>query len=98
MADLIVQAHAIPAIRVRSYATPTQIHAKSPVKSKSGGHVFDTLTKTLRSVHELWWSWKDGLTAEERRLCKSREEKRRSLCLRMQNVSFRYGIVVCHLS
>ncbi|KAF4430550.1 NTE family protein [Fusarium austroafricanum] len=85
MADLILPARAVPSI----YNKPTKPPVKSNTKAKrppiSSVPVVGTLQKAIQSANETWQWCKDGLTEDQRLKIKQLEERKRMLCLNMQN-------------
>ncbi|ODA79537.1 hypothetical protein RJ55_05131 [Drechmeria coniospora] len=81
MADLLLQVHGRQ--QARHVGQDAKRNGQSSIPGR-GVSFAGKLTRTYKSASGLYLSWKDGMTAEEREGARRREEKRASLCLRMQ--------------
>lgn len=74
-----------PALR-SSKSTP-QLRTSSQSSPSDPRYVIGALSRTLRGAGDLWQSWRDGLTAEEREHQRATDERRQILRARIKTVS-----------
>lgn len=89
MDDFLLRPPTIPAIQInkpsRASLQSNSAFAASQAKPYNDGPL-GTVSKTLRGANDLWQSWKDGLTSEQREKLKLQEERKRVLYQDMKNV------------
>jgi TAG lipase/steryl ester hydrolase/phospholipase A2/LPA acyltransferase len=85
MADLILPARADPVLHSKSSKSPVKSNTKAKRPPASSVPV-NTLQKAIRQANDTWQWCKDGLTEEQRSKIQHLEERKRTLCSRMQNV------------
>ncbi|KAF5025858.1 hypothetical protein F66182_2080 [Fusarium sp. NRRL 66182] len=87
MADLLLPTRAVPVLHSKSSKSIVKPNtkAKRPPSTSSSPAVVNTLHNAIKQVNNTWQWCKDGLTEEQRLKIKQLEERKRTLCLRMQN-------------
>jgi TAG lipase/steryl ester hydrolase/phospholipase A2/LPA acyltransferase len=88
MADLILPARAVPVLHSKSSKSPVKSNTKAKRPPASSVPVVDTLQKAIRQANDTWQWCKDGLTEDQRSKIQQLEERKRTLCSRMQNVGY----------
>jgi hypothetical protein len=96
MADLLLQPSSNPSAHLKSilHSKPSRRdskslairHAKSSPQLRDGGILSGPISRTLRSANDIWLSWNDGLTADERERRRLLEEEKELLRFRMKTV------------
>lgn len=86
MADLILPARAGPVLYSKSSKSPVKSNTKAKRPPASSVPVVNTLQKAIKQANETWQWCKDGLTEDQRLKIQQLEERKRTLCSRMQNV------------
>ncbi|PNY22502.1 Lipase 4 [Tolypocladium capitatum] len=89
MADLLLPARGVSSAHAKQRTKlPSRVDAKAlsqcSSKPERAGSLTGTLSRTCRSANDLFQSWKDGLTAEQREQARLREQKKNMLCLRIK--------------
>ncbi|SPJ88789.1 related to TGL4 - triacylglycerol lipase [Fusarium torulosum] len=85
MADLILPARAVPVLYSKSSKSPVKSNTKAKRPPASSVPVVNTLQKAIRQANDTWQWCKDGLTEDQRSKIQQLEERKRTLCSRMQN-------------
>ncbi|KAJ6437346.1 Patatin family phospholipase [Purpureocillium lavendulum] len=90
MADLLLPPSGVPSAHAQQRAdvpsrtkTPSRRLSK-PSQPPGGGGIAGRLSRTCRSANDLFLSWKDGMTVEQREKARLRDERRSVLCSRMK--------------
>ncbi|KAM0551851.1 hypothetical protein ACHAPJ_008187 [Fusarium lateritium] len=86
MADILLQTRPVPVLYGKSTKSPVKSNTKAKrPPSGSSVPVVNTLQKAIKQANDTWQWCKDGLTEDQRLKIKQLEERKRMLCLRMQN-------------
>ncbi|KAF4989953.1 hypothetical protein FGRMN_8795 [Fusarium graminum] len=85
MADLILPASAAPVRRSKSSKSLVKSNTKAKRPPMSSVPVVNTLQKAIKQANDTWQWCKDGLTEDQRSKIRQLDERKKALCLRMQN-------------